>query len=45
MHWGRFVDILPCVTCLKVSRPNFKFLNFKFQVEMSYILGGGNVYM
>jgi len=56
MHWGRFVDILPCVIYLNVSHPNFRSLNFKFeieiqlhtsykQVEMSYILGSGNVYM
>jgi len=31
MHWGKFVDILPCVTCLRVSYPNFRFLNFKLK--------------
>jgi hypothetical protein len=52
MHSNRFVDILPCVTCLSISHPTFKSLKFNEiqlhisckQVKMSYILGGGNVY-
>jgi hypothetical protein len=55
MHWNKFINMLPCVIWLKVSHPNFRYLNFKVeveiqlhtsckQVEMSYILGGGNVY-
>jgi hypothetical protein len=51
MHWGKIVDVLPYVICLKVFCPTFKILveiqlhiSCK-QVEMSYILGGGNVYM
>jgi hypothetical protein len=31
MHWGRSIDIMSCVTCLKVSRPNFRSLNFKLK--------------
>jgi len=38
MHWGKFVDILPCVICLRVSQTNFRFLNFKFKLEHSCIL-------
>jgi hypothetical protein len=50
MHWGKFVDVLPYVTCLRVFGSTFKFeieiqlhINCK-QSEMSYILSGGNVY-
>jgi hypothetical protein len=38
MHWGRSIDILPCVTCLRVSYPNFRFIKFKFKLKYNCIL-------
>jgi hypothetical protein len=50
MHRGKSINIMSCVTCLKISCPNFKFeveiqlhISCK-QIEMSYMLGSGNVY-
>jgi hypothetical protein len=34
MFWGKYVDILPCVTCLRVFHPNFRSLSFNFKIEI-----------